>query len=71
MGRSVRVERRDVVVALARPDDYNLAESHRRLKDVAVTGDVDGAADELRQHLSRTVRALESILDKTASTRAS
>ena len=57
------------VSALARPDDYNLAESHRRLKELAVTGDADGAAEELRRHLSRTVRALESILDQTASTR--
>jgi DNA-binding GntR family transcriptional regulator len=56
------------VSALARPDDYNLAESHRTLKDLAVAGDAGGAADELRRHLAGTVRALESILGQAAST---
>lgn len=54
------------VSALARPDD-DLAESHRRLKDLSVAGDAAGAADELRRHLSGTVRVLASILDRPAS----
>ena len=53
------------VSALARPKDYNLAESHRHLKDLAVSGDAAGAAEELTRHLSRTITALESILDHT------
>ncbi|TFH17265.1 MAG: GntR family transcriptional regulator [Acidimicrobiales bacterium] len=54
------------VSALARPDDYNLAESHRRLKDLAVGGDAVGAAEELTRHLAGTIRALESILAGSA-----
>jgi GntR family carbon starvation induced transcriptional regulator len=57
------------VSALARPDDYDLAESHRRLKDLTVAGDAAGAADELRRHLSGTVRALASILGRSAPAR--
>ncbi|HYN31104.1 MAG TPA: FCD domain-containing protein [Ilumatobacteraceae bacterium] len=50
------------VSVLARPDSYNLAESHRRLKDLAVGGNAGGAADELTRHLTGTIQALESIL---------
>lgn len=50
------------VSALARPSDYNLAESHRYLRDLAVSGDAAGAAEELTRHLAGTVRALQSIL---------
>lgn len=53
------------VSALARPKDYNLADAHRRLRDLAVAGDAAGAAEELTRHLSRTVNALESILART------
>jgi DNA-binding GntR family transcriptional regulator len=53
------------VSALARPDDYDLAESHRRLKDLTIGGDATGAADELRRHLSGTISALASVLDRT------
>lgn len=53
------------VSVLARPDSYNLAESHRRLKDLAVDGDAAGAAEELTRHLAGTIRALESILAKS------
>lgn len=54
------------VSALARPADYNLAESHRRLKDLAVGGDAGGAAEELTRHLAGTIRSLESILARSA-----
>lgn len=50
------------VSALARPASYNLAESHRRLKDLAVGGDAAGAAEELTRHLAGTIAALETIL---------
>ncbi len=50
------------VSALARPASYNLAESHRRLKDLAVGGDASGAAAELSRHLAGTIAALASIL---------
>jgi DNA-binding GntR family transcriptional regulator len=50
------------VSALAKPADYNLAESHRRLKELAVGGDAAGAADELRRHLAGTIRALQTII---------
>ena len=53
------------VSALARPDDYNLAESHRRLKELTIGGDAAGAAGELRRHLSGTIQALASVLDRT------
>lgn len=55
------------VSALARPADYHLAESHRRLKELAIAGDAGGAAEELRHHLSGTIRALSSILDQSAT----
>lgn len=50
------------VSALARPTSYNLAESHRRLKDLAVGGDASGAGEELTRHLAGTIAALESVL---------
>jgi DNA-binding GntR family transcriptional regulator len=55
------------VSALARPAGYNLAESHRRLKDLAVGGDAAGAAAELTRHLAGTISALESILARPAT----
>lgn len=55
------------VSALARPDDYDLAEAHRRLKDLAVGGDSAGAAEELTRHLAGTIAALQSILTRPAS----
>jgi DNA-binding GntR family transcriptional regulator len=54
------------VSALSRPATYNLAESHRHLKDLAISGDAAGAADELTRHLAGTIRALESILARSA-----
>ncbi len=54
------------VSALARPASYNLAESHRHLKDLAISGDAVAAADELTRHLAGTIRALESILARSA-----
>jgi DNA-binding GntR family transcriptional regulator len=54
------------VSALARPDDYHLAEAHRRLKDLAVGGDPAGAAAELSRHLAGTIGALQSILARSA-----
>lgn len=53
------------VSVLAKPDDYDLAESHRRLKDLAVQSDAAGAADELTRHLTGTIRLLESILARS------
>lgn len=50
------------VSALARPVDYDLAESHRLLKDLAIGGDAVAAADELRRHLAGTIAALHSVL---------
>ena len=55
------------VSALARPKDYNLAESHRLLKELAVAGDAIGAAEELTRHLAGTISALESILARATS----
>ncbi len=55
------------VSALARPADYDLAESHRRLKDLAVNGDAAGAAEELGRHLAGTINALGSILARSTS----
>ena len=54
------------VSALSRPATYNLAESHRHLKDLAISGDAAGAADELTRHLAGTVAALQSILPRPA-----
>ncbi len=54
------------VSALARPATYNLAESHRRLKDLAVGGEAVAAAEELTRHLAGTIHALESILARSA-----
>ena len=54
------------VSALARPASYNLAESHRRLKDLAIGGEASGAAEELTRHLAGTIGALESILARSA-----
>lgn len=53
------------VSALARPATYNLAESHRRLRDLAVAGDAVGAAEELTRHLSHTIGTLQSIAART------
>lgn len=54
------------VSALARPDDYDLAEAHRHLRDLAVSGDAAGAAEELTRHLARTIGTLEAITSCTA-----
>lgn len=54
------------VSALARPTSYNLSESHRGLRDLAVSGDSIGAAEELTRHLAGTICALESILARSA-----
>lgn len=54
------------VSALARPADYDLAEAHRHLKDLAIGGDAAGAAEELTRHLAGTIRALHSILARPA-----
>ena len=47
-----------------RPPEYRTAAAHRRLKELAVTGDAPGAAEELRRHLSRTLTALHAVLDR-------
>lgn len=44
-----------------RPADYDTAEVHRRLMELAVAGDAPGAAEELRRHLSRTLAALHAV----------
>ncbi len=54
------------VSALSRPATYNLAESHRHLKDLAISGDAAGAADELTRHLAGTIAALQSILSQSS-----
>lgn len=53
------------VSALARPAEYDLAQAHRRLRDLTVAGDGPGAAEELSRHLSGTISALETILAGT------
>ncbi len=55
-----------ITVGLAsRPDDYNTAERHRKLKELAIAGDAAGAADELRRHLSGTISFLRRRLSST------
>ncbi len=46
----------------SRPDDYNTAERHRTLKELAISGQADGAADELRRHLTGTNRVLQVLV---------
>ncbi len=50
----------------SRPDDYDTAEAHRTLKDLAIAGDAVAAAAELRRHLSGTVTALHLVVGGTA-----
>lgn len=50
----------------SRPDGYNTAHRHRTLKELAVSGDAAGAADELRRHLSGTITALQVLLASDA-----
>lgn len=50
----------------ARPPDYDTAEVHRTLMDLAVAGDAAGAADELRRHLTRTLTAFQVVLGGAA-----
>jgi len=45
-----------------RPSDYNTAQAHRTLMELAIAGDAPGAAEELRRHLSRTLAALHAVL---------
>lgn len=49
-----------------RPDDYDTAEAHRALKDLAIAGDGAAAAAELRRHLSGTITALHLVVGGTA-----
>ena len=44
-----------ISIGVASRPDYDTARSHRSLKDLALSGDSSGAADELRRHLSRTI----------------
>jgi DNA-binding GntR family transcriptional regulator len=46
----------------SRSDDYNTAERHRLLKDLAVSGEAAAAADELRRHLSGSISHLRRLL---------
>ena len=46
----------------SRPDDYDTAEAHRALKDLAMAGDGEGAAAELHRHLSGTLTALHLVV---------
>ena len=54
------------VSVLARPATYDLGESHRLLKDLAISGDAAAAADELTRHLAGTIAALQSILSRSS-----
>lgn len=58
------------VSALGRPASYDLAEAHRRLKDLAVAGDAAGAAEELRRHLAGTIATLRHVLGRSARPRS-
>lgn len=44
-----------------RPASYDTAEVHRRLKELAVAGDAEGAAKELSRHLGTTLAALHAV----------
>lgn len=46
----------------SRPDDYDTAEAHRTLKDLAIAGDAVAAAAELRRHLAGTITALHLVV---------
>jgi DNA-binding GntR family transcriptional regulator len=48
-----------------RPADYNTADAHRTLMELALAGDAAGAGAELRRHLSRTLAALHIVLADT------
>ncbi|MGB8857899.1 MAG: GntR family transcriptional regulator [Ilumatobacteraceae bacterium] len=48
-----------------RPASYDTAEVHRRLKELAVAGDAQGAAKELARHLGTTLTALHAVAAKT------
>ncbi len=54
----------------SRPDDYDTAEAHRTLKDLAIAGDAVEAAAELRRHLSGTITALHLVVGGTGSVNA-
>ncbi len=61
-----------ISVGLAtRPDGYNTADRHRKLKELAIAGDAGAAADELRRHLSGTIRALQASRGSDTETPAS
>ena len=49
-----------IVAATSRqlPNDYDVARDHRRLLELALAGDAEGAAAELTEHLARTVHVL-------------
>ena len=44
-----------------RPSDYNTADAHRGLKDLALAGDAAGAGAELARHLRGTLTALHAV----------
>ncbi len=46
----------------SRPDDYNTAEAHRTLRDLALAGDGAAASDELRRHLRGSIAALHLVV---------
>jgi len=48
------------------PEGYDTAERHGVLKDLALSGDAEGAAAELRRHLSGSIGRLEAIHDERA-----
>lgn len=54
----------------SRPDDYDTAEAHRTLKELAIAGDGVAAAAELRRHLSGTITALRLVVGGTAGVSA-
>jgi DNA-binding GntR family transcriptional regulator len=46
----------------SRSDDYNTADRHQTLKELAISGEAAAAADELRRHLSGTIHVLRRLL---------
>jgi DNA-binding GntR family transcriptional regulator len=46
----------------SRPDDYNTAEAHRTLRDLALASDGPPASDELRRHLRGSIAALRHVV---------
>lgn len=56
------------VSVASRSADYNTAERHRVLKDLAVSGDANAAGVELRRHLSGSISVLRRLLGSVSDT---